>query len=119
MPNYMLLLHADEKAGQALPKEMMAQWMEKMRAYKQALDKAGAHIGHGALGASTSASIVNLDKDGEMQVHNGPFADTKEQLGGYYLIRASDLAAAQKWAAQCPGALWGHIEIRQVTDSAD
>lgn len=119
MPNYMLLLHADEKAGQALPKEVMAQWMEKMHAYKQALDKAGAHIGHGALGASTSASIVNLDKDGEMQVHNGPFADTKEQLGGYYLIRASDLAAAQKWAAQCPGALWGHIEIRQVTDSAD
>jgi hypothetical protein len=90
-----------------------------MHAYKQALDKAGAHIGHGALGPSASASIVNLDKDGEMQVHNGPFADTKEQLGGYYLIRASDLAAAQKWAAQCPGALWGHIEIRQVTDSAD
>lgn len=52
-------------------------------------------------------------------MHNGLFADTKEQLGGYYLIRASDLAAAQKWAAQCPGALWGHIEIRQVTDSAD
>jgi len=119
MPNFMLLLHAEEKAGQALPKEVMAAWMDKMHAYKQALDKAGAHIGHGALGPSTSASIVNLDKAGEMQVHNGPFAETKEQLGGYYLIRAKDLAEAQQWAAKCPGAIWGHIEVRQVIDSAD
>ena len=55
MPNYMLLLHAEEKAGQALPKEVMAAWMEKMHAYKQALDKAG-----------------------ERQVHNGPFVETRE-----------------------------------------
>jgi len=119
MPNYMLLLHAEEKVGRALPKEVMATWMEKMHAYKEALDKAGAHIAHGALGASTSASIVNLDQSGEMQVHNGPFAETKEQLGGYYLIRAATLDEAQKWAAKCPGAIWGHIEVRQVTDGAD
>ena len=116
MPDYMLLLHAEEKAGLALPKEVMAQWMDKMHAYKDALDKAGAHIAHGALGASTTASIVNLDAEGQMQVHNGPFAETKEQLGGYYLIRASDLAEAQQWASKCPGAIWGHIEIRQVSD---
>lgn len=102
MPNYMLLLHADEKAGQALPREVMAQWMEKMHAYKQALDKAGAHIAHGALGTSTSASIVNLDKDGEMQVHNGPFAETKEQLGGYYLIRAES-RGGPAMGGQMPG----------------
>jgi hypothetical protein len=119
MPDYMLLLHAEEKAGQALPKEVMAMWMEKMHAYKEALDKAGAHIAHGALGTSTSATIVNLDKVGEMQVHNGPFAETKEQLGGYYLIRAKNLDEAQQWAARCPGAIWGHIEVRQVTGNAD
>lgn len=119
MPKYMLLLHADEKAGLALPKEVMGQWMEKMHAYKDALDKAGAHIGHGALGPSSSASFVSLDKAGEMQVHNGPFAETKEQLGGYYLIRAADLAEAQRWAAQCPGAIWGHVEVREVTYSDD
>ena len=114
MPSYMLLLHADEKAGQALPKEAMDQWMEKMGAYKDALDKAGAHIAHGALGASTSASIVNLDKTGEMQVHNGPFADTKEQLGGYYLIDAKDLDAALAIAARIPGARDGSIEVRPI-----
>src|SRR3954469_21818377 len=119
MPNYMLLLYAEERAGLALPKEVMAQWMDKMHAYKDALDKAGAHIAHGALGASTSASTVNLDADGQMQVHNGPFAETKEQLGGYYLIRAKNLDEAQRWAAQCPGAIWGHIEVREVTDSSD
>ena len=119
MPNYMLLLHADEQAGQVIPPADMAKWMDKMHAYKAALDKAGAHIAHGALGLSTSATVVNLDKAGEMQVHNGPFAETKEQLGGYYLIRAKDLAEAQQWAAKCPGAIWGHIEVRQVTDSAD
>ncbi|MEP7240879.1 MAG: YciI family protein [Devosia sp.] len=114
MPDYMLLLHAEEKAGLALPPEVMAQWMEKMHAYKAALDKAGAHIAHGALGTSTSASIVNLDKAGELQVHDGPFTETKEQLGGYYVIRARDLAEAQQWAARCPAAIWGHIEIRQI-----
>ena len=117
MPNYMLLLHADEKAGMALPPDVMAGWMDKMNAYKDALDKAGAHIAHGALGPSTSATIVNLDQGGEMQVHNGPFAETKEQLGGYYLIRARDRSDAQRWAAKCPGAIWGHIEIREVTHS--
>ena len=118
MPNYMLLLHADEKAGRALPKADWEKGLAAMHAYKDALDKAGAHIAHGALGASTSASIVNLDQNGEMQVHNGPFAETKEQLGGYYLIRAGNLEEAQQWAAKCPGAIWGHVEIRQVSESA-
>ena len=114
MPDYMLLLHADEKAGLALPKEVMAQWMEKMHAYKAALDKAGAHVAHGALGTSKSASIVHLDRAGEMQVHDGPFAEAKEQLGGYYVINAATTAEAQIWAAKCPGAIWGHIEIRDI-----
>jgi hypothetical protein len=113
----MLLLHADEKAGMALPPEVMAQWMEKMGAYKAALDKAGAHVSHGALGPSTSASIVNLDDKGEMKVHDGPFAETREQLGGYYLIRAANLSEAQDWAAKCPAAIWGHVEIREVSFS--
>lgn len=117
MAEYMLLLHADEKAGSALPPEVMAGWMEKMNAFADALRKAGAHVGHGALGLSTSASIVSLDEEGEMRVEDGPFAETREQLGGYYLIRAKDLAKAQQWAAKCPAAIWGHVEIRAVSDS--
>ncbi len=113
MPHFMLLLYAQEKVGLALPKADMAAWMDKMHAYAEALEKAGAHVSHGALGATPDATTVNLE-DGEMRVHAGPFAETQEQLGGYYLIAAKDMSEAQQWAARCPAALWGHIEIRQI-----
>lgn len=112
--HYMLLLHADERAGQALPKEQWEAGMAQMYAYAEALKKAGALVSHGALGASSSATIVSAP-DGEMQVHNGPFAETKEQLGGYYMIEAADRDAANQWAARCPGATWGHVEVREVS----
>lgn len=114
MSKFMLLLYADERAGMQIPEADMARWMEKMNAYADALKKAGAHVAHGALGITADATTVNL-RDGELQVHNGPFADTKEQLGGYYMIEAADMAEAQQWAAKCPAAIWGHIEIRQVS----
>ena len=110
---YMLLLYAEERVGLKIPPAEMAAWMDKMHAYKEALDKAGAHVAHGALGITADATTVNL-KDGEMQVHAGPFAETQEQLGGYYIINAPSMAEAQKWAAKCPAALWGHIEIREI-----
>ncbi len=115
MNTYMLLLYADEKAGMALPKEAMAGWMDEMQAYAEALEKAGAHVAHGALGPTSEATTVTAPK-GEMQVHNGPFAETKEQLGGYYMIKAQSMEAAQRWAAKCPAALWGKVEIRLVRD---
>lgn len=116
MPQFMLLLHAQEKIGLAMPKAEMAGWMEKMHAYATALEKADAHVAHGALGATADASIVNLDH-GEMRVQAGPFAETQEQLGGYYVVRARDMAEAQQWAAKCPAASWGHIEIRRIQDA--
>jgi hypothetical protein len=113
MHQYMLLLYADEQGGLALPREEMAAWMEKMHAYSAALEKAGAFVSTGGLGITRNARTVHV-KNGEMQVHDGPFAETREQLGGYYMINAESMEAAEKWGAQCPGALWGHIEIRQV-----
>jgi hypothetical protein len=113
MNTYMLLLYADEKAGMTLPKEAMAGWMDRMQAYAEALEKAGAHVAHGALGPTSEATTVTAPR-GEMQVHNGPFAETKEQLGGYYMIKAESMEAAQRWAARCPGAIWGKVEIRLV-----
>jgi hypothetical protein len=111
---YMLLLHADEKAGMALPQADMDAWMDKMNAYADALKKAGAHVVHGALGPSTTASVVHTE-NGKMRVHDGPFAETKEQLGGYYLIEAPSRDEANQWAAKCPAAVWGHVEVREVS----
>jgi hypothetical protein len=113
MSQYMLLLYANEKGGDALPPETMAMWMTKMGEYADALRKANALISNGGLGRTKSARTIHTNKD-ELQVHNGPYADTQEQLGGYYLIEAADMDAAQAWAARCPAALWGHVEIREV-----
>ena len=62
---------------------------------------------------TATATTVRVD-DGKSQVLDGPYADTKEQLGGYYLIDVPDLDAALAWAARCPGASHGTIEVRPV-----
>jgi hypothetical protein len=115
MPNYMLLLYANEAAGESIAPDVMSMWMQKMGEYGDALKKADAFISTAGLGRTAQARTIHANKDG-LQVHNGPYADTQEQLGGYYLIRAADMDEAQRWAAKCPAALWGHIEIREVMD---
>jgi hypothetical protein len=110
---YMLLLYADEKAGQSLPADEMAMWMDKMGAYGDALAKAGAFVATGGLSPTTTARTIHAGGDA-LQVHNGPYADSQEQLGGYFIIEAASMDDAQRWAAQCPAALWGHIEIREI-----
>ena len=113
MRQYMLLLYANETAGQSISAEDMAMWMNKMGEYGEALKKADAFVGTAGLGPSSAARTVHANKD-ELQVHNGPYADTQEQLGGYFMIKAADMDAAQAWAAKCPAALWGHVEIREI-----
>ena len=108
---YLLMLYADETAGDAIPPAEMARWMDKMSAYQEVLTKAGAFVSTTGLARSYEATTVHLD-NGELKVRDGPYAKTHEQLGGFYVIEAPDMAAAQRWAAQCPGALWGKIEVR-------
>jgi len=109
----MLLLYADERAGMAMPTAEMAKAMVLMNAYADTLKKADAHVSHGALGPTAKATTVT-NFDGDMKVHNGPYAETLEQLGGYYLINAADMEEAQHWAARCPASSWGHVEIREI-----
>lgn len=113
MTQYMLLLYANEAGGAALSPEAMSAWMQKMGEYGEALKKADAFVSTGGLGRTRNARTVSTEA-GELKVHNGPYADTQEQLGGYYLINAKNMDEAQAWAAKCPAALWGHIEIREV-----
>lgn len=108
---HMLMLYADEKAGDAVPPAKMDKWMQKMYAFQAALEKAGVYAGHGGLARSREATTVHLE-DGELKAHDGPYAETREQLGGFFIIDVPDMATAQHWASQCPGAIWGHIEIR-------
>ena len=110
---YLLMIYGEEgrwsKMTEAQQKEGMAAFM----AYTEALRKAGALVGSNRLRDVSSASTVQVI-NGKTQVTDGPFADTKEQLGGYYLIEAKDLDGAISWAAKCPGAMFGKIEVRPV-----
>ena len=81
------------------------------RAYTQALSAAGVMAGGAALQPPRAATTVR-QHGGKRQVQDGPFADTKEQLGGYYVIDVPDLDKALEWAARCPAAATGAVEVR-------
>ena len=110
---YLLMIHSDEKAMQAAPKEAAGRMMAAYTAYTTAMKEAGVWVGGERLHPSSTATVVRA-KDGKTQVLNGPYAEIKEQLGGYYLIEAADLDAAIAWAARCPGAAVGAIEVRPI-----
>jgi hypothetical protein len=81
------------------------------RAYTQALKAAGVMVGGSGLQPPSVATTVR-QRDGKRQVQDGPYADTKEQLGGYYEIEVADLDTALDWAARCPAAATGAVEVR-------
>lgn len=110
---YMLLIHVDEASMAKAPPELAYQMAAPYMAYNEALIKAGAMVHGERLTPSSSATVVKV-RDDKTEVLDGPFADTKEQLGGYYIIEAPDLDAALAWAARCPGARNGAIEVRPI-----
>ncbi|WP_407164887.1 YciI family protein [Bradyrhizobium sp. ORS 111] len=110
---YMLLIHANETAFAALPKDQVEQTLGAYTAYTEALKKAGALVDSNRLQPIAAATTVRIS-NGKTQVLDGPYAEAKEQIGGYYLIEAPDLDAAIAWAARCPGASYGTMEIRPV-----
>ena len=110
---YLLLLHAEEAGFMNMTPEQQQQVMAAYMAYGEALKEAGALLGSNRLRPVATATTVRV-VDGKTQVLDGPFADSKEQLGGYYLIDAPDLDAALSWAARCPGASHGIIEVRPI-----
>lgn len=110
---YMLLIHMDEAAMAKATPEQAYQMGAPYMAYNEALIKAGAMVSGDRLTPSNAATVVKVRND-RTEVLDGPFADTKEQLGGFYIIEAPDLDAAIQWAARCPGAHNGAIEVRPI-----
>ena len=110
---YLLMIHGDESAMQQARKEDMQGMLAAYGAYTQAMKEAGVHRGGERLHPSSNATVVRA-QNGKTSVLNGPYAEIKEQLGGYYVIEAADLDAAIGWAARCPGAQFGAIEVRPI-----
>ena len=110
---YLLLIYANENAMLNAPKEAAGQMISAYQAYTEAMTKAGVRVGSNRLRPTSDATTVRAP-NGKAAVLNGPFAETREQLAGYYLIDAPDLDAALSWAKRCPGATHGSIEVRPV-----
>jgi hypothetical protein len=110
---YMLLIYSDPNGFDKLPASQQAEGLAAYGAYHQALQKAGVLRNSNRLRPAQSATTVRL-QSGKTQVLDGPYAETREQLGGYFLIDVADLDAALSWAARCPGAAHGIVEVRPV-----
>ena len=110
---YLLMLYSNESAWSKQTPAELAHWQAAYGAYTEALKKAGVLSGSNRLQGSSTATTVRVT-NGKSQVLDGPYTDTKEQLGGYYMIDVPDLDAAITWAARCPGASHGMIEVRPV-----
>jgi hypothetical protein len=110
---YMLLIYDEERASESVPREQMTEIINAYMAYSQALRDAKMLVGSNRLKPTSAATAVRTT-NGQTKVLDGPFAETKEQLGGYYLIDVFDLDAALSWAKRCPGARYGTVEVRPI-----
>jgi hypothetical protein len=110
---YLLMIHSAEDAMAKMSKSENEKVLAAYGAYTQALQQAGVMRGAERLQPTSTATVVKTVK-GKTSVLNGPFAEVKEQLGGYYMIDVADLDAAIGWAARCPGAEHGTMEVRPI-----
>jgi len=110
---YLLMVYGNEAAMKDRSKEELDRVLGAFTAYTEAVKSAGVLVGSNRLRPISTATTVRV-ADGKTQVLNGPYAETREQLGGYYLIDVPDLDAALSWAARCPATEYGTVEVRPI-----
>ena len=115
---YMLMINNDEATMAAMPVEKAQQMSAAYGAYTEALKKSGAWLAGERLRPTQATTSVRI-ADGKTNVIDGPYADTKEQLAGFYMIEAADIDTAIEWAARCPAASTGTVEVRPIWEMAD
>ena len=111
--DYLLMIYSDETQWPKMSKEQQQQGIAAYTAYTEALKKASIYKGSNRLAPTASATTVHV-ANGKPKVLDGPYADSKEQLAGYYMIDVADLDAAISWASRCPGASHGNVEVRPL-----
>jgi hypothetical protein len=112
---YLLTIYGDESGWNDVTPEQSAQIMAAYGAFGEEAQKAGVLLGGEGLQPTSTATTVRV-RDGEALTTDGPFAETREQLGGYYLLECGDLDEAISWAAKIPGAQNGSVEVRPIMD---
>jgi hypothetical protein len=111
---FALLIFESPEAFAARNADENGPYLGAWRAYYKALVEAGIYVAGSPLQSPETGTTVRL-KDGKRRVQDGPFADTKEQLGGFTILELPSLDAALEWAARCPAASIGAVEVRPVS----
>lgn len=115
---YMLLIYSDQSARANVSQAEQEAEMGRWYAYTEEMRSAGvSEIGEALQPVGTATCV--RENDGEPLVTDGPFAETREQLGGFYMLNVADLDEAIKWAHKCPGARYGTIELRPIMEFSD
>ena len=112
---YLCLIYDDEKVMEAMPSAEQEAFMGEYFAFTEQVRASGQYLAGEALHPVHTATTVRI-RNGRMSTTDGPFAETKEQLGGFYLIEARDLNEAIQVAARIPSARTGSVEVRPVVD---
>jgi hypothetical protein len=112
---YLCLIYDDEKEWQKFPKDVQDKYMGEYMAFGDSIKKSGQYVGANQLQPTQTATVVR-SRNGKVSTTDGPYAETKEQLGGYYLIEAKDLNDAIKVAARIPSVRSGSIEVRPIVE---
>jgi hypothetical protein len=114
---YLCLVYHEEATIEALPPREYAAIMGEVLAYREELRRGGHYLASSPLQPVRSAATIRV-RGGKVSITDGPFAETKEQLGGFYLIEARDLNEAIRLAARMPPARVGSIEVRPIEEVA-
>jgi len=112
---YLCLIYDEEKKLGAMSKSESDAFLGEYFAFTEDIKKSGHYLGGEALQPVNTATSVRV-RSGKMSTTDGPFAETKEQLGGYYLIEAKDLNDALQVASRIPSAKFGTVEVRPIQD---
>jgi hypothetical protein len=118
MTTYLLSVHSVE--GEELPSpEVMQEMFQAVDAFNAKLQEQGAWVFAGGLHPVDTATVVDASKGGDALITDGPFAEAKEHLGGFWVIKAPDLDAALQWAAEGSAACRGPVEVRPFQDDVE
>ena len=112
---YLCLIYEDETLYDRMPKDELDKIFGEYFGFSDEIKRSGHHLGGEPLQPTATATTVRV-RNGKISTTDGPFAETKEQLGGFYMIEAKDLNEAVQIAARIPGARFGSVEVRPIME---
>lgn len=112
---YLCLIYSDDSQWSKMPKADQDKWMAEYRAFGEDIKRSGHYVGSERLEPASAATVVR-QRNGKVSVTDGPFVETKETLGGFFMLTARDLNEAIQLASKIPGARHGSVEVRPVME---